>query len=120
MKTTTIAIAAAGVFALAAVSSPNDEQAQCRGCGLGFGFLGGVVAGTIIGGPIARSAYPAYGGGCGICTLRWLHRACTGRLPSPAGPIIHRAPTATGCMRFFATYSPILWPMSWPTLVENR
>jgi hypothetical protein len=60
MKTTMTAVAAAGVFALAAVSSPNDAQAQCRGCGLGFGILGGVVAGTIIGGAIARSAYPAY------------------------------------------------------------
>jgi hypothetical protein len=39
---------------------------------------------------------------------------------SPVDPIIQRATTPTGCMRFFATYSPILWPMSWPTLVENR
>jgi hypothetical protein len=38
------AIAASGVFALAAVSDPSDAQAQCRGCGLGFGILGGVVA----------------------------------------------------------------------------
>jgi hypothetical protein len=27
---------------------------------------------------------------------------------SPVDPIIQRATTATGCMRFFATYSPIL------------
>jgi hypothetical protein len=33
---------------------------------------------------------------------------------------LQRATMAPGCMRFFATYSPIFWPMSWPTLVENR
>jgi hypothetical protein len=60
MKTAMTAIAAAGALAFAVVSAPNDAQAQCRGCGLGFGILGGVVAGTIIGGAIARSAYPAY------------------------------------------------------------
>ncbi len=60
MKNTMTAIAAAGVFALAAVSVPNDAQAQCRGCGVGFGILGGLVAGTIIGSAIANSAYPAY------------------------------------------------------------
>src|SRR5271156_3393789 len=60
MKTAMTAIAAAGGFALAAVSIPNDAQAQCRGCGLGLGIFGGLVAGTIIGGAIARSAYPAY------------------------------------------------------------
>jgi hypothetical protein len=43
------------------VSNPNDAEAQCRGCGLGLGIVGGLVAGTIIiGGAIARSAYPAY------------------------------------------------------------
>jgi hypothetical protein len=60
MKKTLTAIAAAGVFALAAVSVPNDAQAQCRGCGVGFGILGGLAAGAIIGGAIANSAYPAY------------------------------------------------------------
>src|SRR6266478_1528868 len=60
MKTTMTAIAAAGVFALAAVSVPNDAYAGCRGCGVGFGILGGLAAGAIIGGAIANSAYPAY------------------------------------------------------------
>jgi hypothetical protein len=60
MKKTMTAIVAAGVFAFAAVSIPNDAQAQCRGCGVGFGIFGGLVAGTIIGSAIARSAYPAY------------------------------------------------------------
>jgi len=60
MKTTMTAIAAAGVLALAAVSAPNDAYAGCRGCGVGFGILGGLAAGAIIGGAIANSAYPAY------------------------------------------------------------
>src|SRR5579871_187819 len=59
MKTTMTAIAAAGVFALAAVSAP-DAQAGCRGCGVGLGIIGGLAAGAIIGGAIANSAYPAY------------------------------------------------------------
>ena len=61
MKTALTAIAAAGVFALAAVSIPTDAQAQrCRGCGLGLGIVGGLAAGAIIGGAIANSQYPAY------------------------------------------------------------
>ncbi len=60
MKTTMTAIAAAGVFALAAVSVPNDAYAGCRGCGIGLGIVGGLAAGAIIGGAIANSAYPAY------------------------------------------------------------
>src|ERR1700730_8865286 len=60
MKTAMTAIAAAGVFALAAVSVPDDAQAGCRGCGLGLGIVGGLAAGAIIGGAVANSAYPAY------------------------------------------------------------
>jgi hypothetical protein len=60
MNKTMTAIAAAAVFAIAAVSVPNNAQAQCRGCGVGFGILGGLAAGAIIGSAIANSAYPAY------------------------------------------------------------
>jgi hypothetical protein len=60
MKKTMTAIAAAGVLAFAAVSVPNDAQAQCRGCGIGLGIVGGLAAGAIIGSAIANSAYPAY------------------------------------------------------------
>jgi hypothetical protein len=60
MKKTMTAIAAAGVFAFAAVSVPNDAQAGCRGCGIGLGIVGGLAAGAIIGSAIANSAYPAY------------------------------------------------------------
>jgi hypothetical protein len=61
MKTTMTAIAAAGVFALAAVSIPSDAQAQCRGAGCGAAIGLGILGGAIIGGAIANSAYPAYG-----------------------------------------------------------
>jgi hypothetical protein len=60
MNKTMTAIAAAGALAFAAVSVPGDAQAGCRGCGVGFGILGGLAAGAIIGGAIANSAYPAY------------------------------------------------------------
>ena len=38
----------------------------------------------------------------------------------PSRPVVQRAVTVTGCMKFFTTYSPILRPMSSPTRVENR
>src|SRR5262249_23962421 len=60
MNKTMTAIAAAAGFAFAAVSVPSDAQAGCRGCGFGFGILGGLAAGALIGGAIANSAYPAY------------------------------------------------------------
>ncbi len=60
MKTTMTAIAAAGVLALATVSTTTGANADCRGCGVGLGILGGVAAGAIIGGAIANSQ-PAYG-----------------------------------------------------------
>ena len=60
MKKTMTAIAAASMFAFAAVSVPNDAQAGCRGCGIGLGIVGGIAAGAIIGNAIANSAYPAY------------------------------------------------------------
>src|SRR5919201_133279 len=60
MKKTMTVIAAAGVFAFAAVSVSNEAQAGCRGCGVGLGIVGGLAAGAIIGGAIANSAYPAY------------------------------------------------------------
>ena len=51
MKTTTIAVAAAGMLALASVMVPTGADAGCNGCGIAAG---------IIGGAIANSGYPAY------------------------------------------------------------
>jgi hypothetical protein len=67
MKTALTAIAAAGVLALASVSAIDDAQAGCNGrCALGWGILGGVAAGAIVGGAIANGApygaYPVYPG----------------------------------------------------------
>ena len=47
-----IALAAA---ALVAAAMPSPAQANCRGCGVGLGVLGGVAAGAIIGSAIANS-----------------------------------------------------------------
>jgi hypothetical protein len=60
MKTTTAALAAAGMLALASVMAPTGADAGCRGCGVAAGIIGGIAAGAIIGGAIANSAYPAY------------------------------------------------------------
>src|SRR3974390_3371470 len=59
MKTTTTAVAVAGMPALASVMAPTGAEAQCRGCVVA-GVLGGLAAGAVIGGAIANSAYPAY------------------------------------------------------------
>jgi hypothetical protein len=80
MKTAMTAIAAAGMLTLATVSMPNDAQAYCRGCGLGLGIVGGLVAGAIVGGAIANSAYPAYA-------------VAPGYAPYPA----YAAPVPVGC-----------------------
>jgi hypothetical protein len=60
MKTTTTALAAAGMLALASVMAPTGADAGCRGCGVAAGIIGGIAAGAIIGGAIANSTYPAY------------------------------------------------------------
>jgi hypothetical protein len=60
MKIITTALAAAGVLALASVMAPTGADAQCRGCGVAAGALGGIAAGAIIGGAIANAAPPPY------------------------------------------------------------
>ena len=52
MKHTMIALAAA---ALLAAAVPNAAQADCHGCGVAAGVVGGLAAGAIIGGAIANS-----------------------------------------------------------------
>jgi len=56
MKTTVIALAAAGMLAAAA---PQAAQARCYGCGVAAGVVGGVAVGALIGSAIANSG-PVY------------------------------------------------------------
>ena len=56
MKSTIIAFAAAATLAAAL---PSPAQANCNGCGVAAGVVGGLAAGAIIGSAIANSR-PAY------------------------------------------------------------
>jgi len=58
MKKLLLAIAASAVLAVATLA-PTTADARCRGCGLGFGIVGGLAAGALIGSAIA-GAGPAY------------------------------------------------------------
>jgi hypothetical protein len=84
MKTATIAVAAAGMLALAAVAAPRGADAGCRGC-VAAGVLGGLAAGAIIGGAIANSgppqgyvAAPAYAAPV-ACAGYWVRRPLVDR-----------------------------------------
>src|SRR6478672_7058683 len=57
MKNTFIALAAAGTLAAAL---PSPAQANCVGCGVAAGVVGGLAAGAIIGGAIASTRPPVY------------------------------------------------------------
>src|SRR5258708_23846071 len=56
MKNTFFALAAAATLAAA---FPSSAQANCGGCGVAAGVVGGLAAGAIIGSAIANSR-PAY------------------------------------------------------------
>lgn len=56
MKNTVIALAAAVTLAAAL---PSSAQADCHGCGVAAGVVGGLAAGAIIGSAIANSG-PTY------------------------------------------------------------
>src|ERR1700687_6223996 len=58
MNRTVIALAGAPAVAMTAVV-PTTADAECRGCGIGAGIIGGLAAGAIIGGAIANSG-PGY------------------------------------------------------------
>lgn len=51
MRRTFISLAAA---ALVAAAMPSSAQADCQGCGIAAGVVGGLAAGAIIGGAIAN------------------------------------------------------------------
>ena len=52
MKNTIIALAAAGILAAAL---PSPAHANCNGCGVAAGVVGGLAAGAIVGSAIANS-----------------------------------------------------------------
>ena len=56
MHKSLVSLAAAAVLGLAAVATP--AKADCIGCAVGAGILGGVAAGAIIGSAIANSPPP--------------------------------------------------------------
>jgi hypothetical protein len=58
MTKTFTALAAAAGIALAAMAVPTTANADCRGCGVAAGVLGGLAAGAIIGGAIANGPPP--------------------------------------------------------------
>jgi len=55
MKKTILAIAAAATIAAGTLAAPAPAQADCHGCGVAAGVIGGLAAGAIIGGAIANS-----------------------------------------------------------------
>jgi hypothetical protein len=61
MRKAILAIAAAATLAVGTLSVPDTADARCRGCGVGVGIAGGLVAGAIIGGAIANSQPGYYG-----------------------------------------------------------
>jgi hypothetical protein len=63
MRKAPLALAAAAVLGMTAITAPSPAEAHWRGGGWGPGLAGGLLAGAIIGG-IASSAY-AYGPGYG-------------------------------------------------------
>src|SRR5215470_15106763 len=57
MKNTIVALAAAAAVAAAL---PSPAHANCNGCGVAAGVIGGIAAGAIVGCAIANSRPPVY------------------------------------------------------------
>jgi hypothetical protein len=60
MHKSLIALVGAAGIGLAAFAAPAPANAECIGCAVGAGILGGVAAGAIIGSAIANSPPPGY------------------------------------------------------------
>src|SRR5499427_1694119 len=58
MHKSLVGLAAAAALGFAAVATPAPAKADCVGCAVGAGILGGVAAGAIIGSAIANSPPP--------------------------------------------------------------
>jgi hypothetical protein len=89
MHKSLIAVIVAAGTGVAAMIAPAPANAECVGCAVGAGILGGAAAGAIIGSAIANSpppgyyppprAYyrpppPTYGGGCWELRQACLHK----------------------------------------------
>src|SRR6516162_11412249 len=61
MHKSLVGLTAAAALGLAAVAAPVPANADCVGCAIGAGILGGVAAGAIIGSAIADSPPPPPG-----------------------------------------------------------
>jgi hypothetical protein len=60
MHKSLVALVGAAGIGFAALAAPGTANAQCFGCAVGAGILGGVIAGTVIGSAIANSPPPGY------------------------------------------------------------
>ena len=60
MHKSLIALVGAAGIGIAAMVAPAPANAECVGCAVGAGILGGVTAGAIIGNAIANSPPPGY------------------------------------------------------------
>jgi hypothetical protein len=58
MHKSLVGLTAAAALGLAAVAAPVPANADCVGCAVGAGILGGVAAGAIIGSAIANNPPP--------------------------------------------------------------
>jgi hypothetical protein len=58
MHKSLIALAGAAGIGFAALAAPGTANAQCFGCAVGAGVLGGLFAGAIVGSAIANSPPP--------------------------------------------------------------
>jgi len=58
MHKSIIALVGAAGIGIATLAAPAPASADCVGCAIGAGILGGVAAGAIIGGAIANSPPP--------------------------------------------------------------
>src|SRR6516165_10718613 len=58
MHKSVIALIGAAGIVVATLAAPAPASADCVGCAIGAGILGGVAAGAIIGGAIANSPPP--------------------------------------------------------------
>ena len=61
MKKLLVALAAVATIAVGSLSTTSPADARCRGCGIGLGVLGGVVAGAAIANAYGPRYAPAPG-----------------------------------------------------------